>query len=203
MMSLEQLISVSEKLVVEAAKTEPDLMATAQAAYRYAGLDGNPVKEWRKKARQSAALPSLSLSVDTGYLNRANFNVQDSISVNSTGVTVGPAANNSNQYLTNQTMFTAKAVWSLSDVIFHRQTLAMERENRNRIADRQKLLDQINQLYHERIRLKAAILSRRQNAHAESAEQAALQAALMQVTGELNLLTGGWFSENLNGEGHV
>lgn len=198
--SLEVLMGVSEKWILQAAKTEPDLFETAQAAYRYANLDGDPAKEWRRKARQSAALPTLSLSVDTGYLNRANVSIQDSISVNSTGVTIGPASNNSNQYLTNQTMFTAKAVWSLSETLFHPQSLGIERENRNRISDRQKLLEQVNQLYHERIRIKATIISQQNKLRPETHGQALLQAALMQITGQLNLLTGGWFSMQINKE---
>jgi len=198
--SLEELVSVSESVLLTVAKAEPDLLLTAQAAYRYAGLDGHPERDWRKKARQSAALPTLTLGVDTGYLNRANVSLQDSIAVNSTGVTIGPPSSDSNQYLSNQTMFTAKAIWSLPDVIFHRQGLNIEREARNRIAAREKILDQINQLYHERIRLKAALLGSRRS---RMTGRAALQSALMQVTGQLNLLTGGWFADQIEGEGKV
>lgn len=193
------LKGVSEEWVMRVVRDEPDLVAVEAAALQHAQLSDDPSKEWRKKARQSAAVPTLSVGVETGYLNRANFNVQDSIAVNSSGVTIGPDANNINQYATNQTMFTAKAVWSLPDTIFHRQTLAVEQQIRNRIQERQRLSEKINTLYFERVHLKSVLMATRKNSAHTQLDRVALMAALQKVTGELNLMTGGWFAQQLKG----
>lgn len=190
---------LSETWVTEAARGEPELMAVEQAALQHAQLANDPSREWRKRARQSAAVPTLSVGVETGYLNRANFNVQDSIAVNSSGVTIGPDANNINQYATNQTMFTAKAVWSLPDTIFHRQTLTIEQQIRSRLNDRAKLSERVSALYYERLHLKTILMATRKNQARHKLDRVALMTTLQKVTGELNLITGGWFAAQLKG----
>lgn len=191
------LTGLSERWVMLAQQGEPELLDVERAALDHAQLIDDPSREWRKKARVSAALPSLSVGVETGYLNRANFNVQDSISVNSTGVTIGPEANNINQYATNQTMFTAKAVWSLPDTIFHRQTLAIEREVRARFGEREKLSQRVNTLYYERLHLKSVLMATQEHPQRYPLDRVAVMTALQKATGELNLLTGGWFRNQL------
>lgn len=193
------LTGLSERWVAAAQAGEPDLLAVERAAMEHAQLADDPSRDWRKKARQSAALPTLSLSVDTGYLNRANFNVQDSISVTSSGVAIGPDANTINQYATNQTMFTAKAVWSLPDTLFHRQTLAIEQQVRSRFSDRAKVSERISALYFERLHLKSILMATRRHPARYPMDRVALMTALQKVTGELNLMTGGWFGTQLKG----
>lgn len=193
------LAGSSEHWVAIAQADEPAILDVERAAMEHAQLADDPSRDWRKKARQSAALPTLSLSVDTGYLNRANFNVQDSISVTTSGVTVGPDSNNINQYATNQTMFTAKAVWSLPDTLFHRQTLAIEQQVRSRFNDRAKVSERISSLYYERLHLKSLLMATRKFPGRHRMDRLALMTALQKVTGELNLMTGGWFGLQLKG----
>lgn len=193
------LAGSSEHWVAMAQADEPGLLDVERAAMEHAQLAEDPSRDWRKKARQSAALPTLSLSVDTGYLNRANFNVQDSISVTSSGVAIGPDSNNINQYATNQTMFTAKAVWSLPDTLFHRQTLAIEQQVRSRFNDRAKVSERISSLYYERLHLKSVLMATRKHPARYPIDRVALMTALQKVTGELNLMTGGWFGLQLKG----
>ncbi len=193
------LTGLSEQWVLRAQIDEPDLLDVEQAALEHAQLADDPSRDWRKKARQSAALPTLSVGVETGYLNRANFNVQDSIAVNSSGVTIGPDANNINQYSTNQTMFTAKATWSLPDAVFHRQALAIEQQIRSRLNDRAKISERIGALYYERLHLKTILMATRKRATGHPIDRVALMTALQKVTGELNLMTGGWFGTHLKG----
>lgn len=190
---------LSEDWVEVAQSGEPDLLDVEHAALEHAQLVGDPSKEWRRKARQSAALPTLSVGVDTGYLNRANFNVQDSISVTTSGVTVGPDSNNINQYATNQTMVTAKAVWSLPDTLFHRQSLAIEQQIRSRFNDRAKVSERVSALYYERLHLKAILIATRRQPARYPMDRVALMTALQKATGELNLMTGGWFVMKLKG----
>lgn len=196
-----RLLGLSEEWVLRAQQGEPSLLDVERVALEHAQLAHDPSREWRKKSLLSAALPTLSVGVETGYLNRANFNVQDSIAVNSSGVTIGPEANNINQYATNQTMVTARATWSLPDAVFHRQTLAIERESRNRMNDREKLSEKVSAIYHERLRLKTILMATRQNPQRFALDRVSVMAALQKVTGDLNLLTGGWFDAQLKGAG--
>lgn len=196
-----KLQGLSEDWVLRAQQGEPPLLDVERMALAHAQLDHDPSQEWRKKSRLSAALPTLSVGVETGYLNRANFNVQDSIAVNSSGVTIGPEANNINQYATNQTMVTARATWSLPDAVFHRQTLAIERESRNRMNDREKLSEKVSAIYHERLRLKTILMATRQHPQRHMVDRVSVMVALQKVTGDLNLLTGGWFDAQLKGAG--
>lgn len=191
------LTGLSERWVTLAQVGEPELLDVEHAALDHAKLTDDPSHEWRKKSRASAALPRLIVGVETGYLNRANFNVQDSIAVNSTGVTIGPEANNLNQYATNQTMFTAKAIWSLPDTVFHHQTLAIEREIRTRIGEREKLSERVNALYYERLHLKSVLMATHKHPRRYPLDRVAIMSALQKATGELDLLTGGWFRTQL------
>lgn len=196
-----KLVGLSEVWVLRAQQGEPPLLDVERVALEHAQLAHDPSREWRKKSRLSAALPKLSVGVETGYLNRANFNVQDSIAVNSSGVTIGPEANNSNQYATNQTMVTARATWSLPDAVFHPQTLAIERESRNRMHDREKLSEKVSAVYHERLRLKSILMATRQAPQRYAFDRVSAMAALQKATGDLDLLTGGWFGAQLKGVG--
>lgn len=195
------LAQLSETWVLRAQTGEPALLDIEHAAFEHAQLAHDPSHEWRKKSRRSAALPNLSVGVETGYLNRANFNVQDSISVNSSGVTIGPDANNSNQYATNQTMVTARATWSLASTVFHPQALAIEQAIRNRFNDREKISERVSKLYYERLHLKSLLLATRENPRRYPLDRVALMTTLQKVTGELDLITGGWFGAQRKGAG--
>lgn len=193
------LMGLSEHWVTLAQMSEPDLLDVERAALDRAQLTEDPSHEWRKKSRLSAALPLFSVGVETGYLNRANFNVQDSIAVNSTGVTIGPEANNLNQYATNQTMFTARATWALPDTVFHRQTLAIDRELRAREVEREKLSERVSTLYYERLHLKSVLMATRRHPRRYPMDRVAVMTALQKATGELDVLTNGWFGDQLKG----
>lgn len=193
------LTGLSEDWVLAAQGGEPDLLQVEHAALAHAQLSHDPSADWRRRSRRSAALPTLSVGVETGYLNRANVSVQDSISVNSSGVTIGPDANDYNQYATNQTMLTAKATWSLPDTIFHRQTLAVEQAIRSRFKERAQVSERVAALYFERLRLKATLMATRRNPARHPIDRVAAMAALQKMTGELDMMTGGWFGRQIRG----
>jgi hypothetical protein len=96
-------------------------------------------------------------------------------------------------------MFTAKAVWSLPDTIFHRQTLAIDQQIRSRFNDRARVSERISALYYERLHLKSILMATRRQPARHPIDRVALMTALQRVTGELNLMTGGWFGSQLKG----
>jgi len=88
--------------------------------------------------------------------------------------------------------------WDFRDAAFEPESIDVSREARLVIALRDDVLDEVNQLYFERLsvvsRLSAPTVSQ---GEAPPVDRAALELRLMQLTAGLDAWTGGGFSEQL------
>jgi hypothetical protein len=64
-----------------------------KAALLYSGTDPEELQRWKSRSRWAPALPHLLVGYDQKAANQVNNNIQDSISVSSAGVTLGPPQN--------------------------------------------------------------------------------------------------------------
>src|SRR4029453_512401 len=82
-----------------------------------------------------------------------NNSIQDSVSVSSAGVTVGPSESNFHQDQDFDRGFDIRATWHLDELVFNRDALSISAENRYRSVIRSQTLEELHQAYFERKRL--------------------------------------------------
>lgn len=173
------LLFLQTSAVAETLRPTPSIQDVFRVAIRTAGLEGSRVDQWRRRARRAPLLPRLQLEFDRNLRNQVNLNVEDSVAVNSSGVTIGPQS--SSQELDADSDFSVgvKAVWYLDQLLYSRDDLEISSESRAMAQDRQHLLEQVRKIYflrEERVKNRGSQL-----------EVAALTAAL-------DAYTDGWFS---------
>jgi hypothetical protein len=85
--------------------------------------------------------------------------------------------------------------WDLGDIAYHPESIDLSREARALVALRDDVLDEVNQLYFDRLRALAQLSVLPPGA----AERHALEARLAELTAGLDAWTGGWWSRALQG----
>ena len=178
--------------------TIPTVQQVAEKAFHYARLNPENVRDWSKKARKAPYLPRLQFTFDRHLKNNINLNVADQVSVGSTGVTVGPPEQTQIQNADNDMNFEVKVVWFLDQLLYSKDDLEISAEARELAQERERILNQIRQNYFKRERL-AQEVTLLKKSHAPNLEQNLKQIEMADATAVLDGLTGGWFSEQLQG----
>lgn len=166
-----------------------------KAALRYSDLEASEIQKWKSRSKWAAAMPRVMVGYDQKAAIQVNNSLQDSVSVTSSGVTVGPPEANLNQDNNFNRGFEAKAYWELSELVFSKDQIAISSEARYRQLIRGQLLDELQQAYFERKKLFI------QMGNKPTEEwTAGLRIRLEEIEAKLDSLTGGAFSK-LKGEG--
>ncbi|MFO1464449.1 MAG: hypothetical protein U1F66_11810 [bacterium] len=166
----------------------PPLEKLEQAALGQSGLDPGKISRWDRNARRAVALPRLQVGYEQKAQNNNTAVIQDSISVTSSGVTIGPEANRVDQDFGNNRGFEVKAVWALDELLFNRDELEISREARDLLLVRYRLQEDLQQAYYE---LKTQLL--RFELEPESAKDPFEILKAQQLMDRLNSLSHGEF----------
>lgn len=176
----------------------PALQQVAEQALRYARLEPGAIREWEKKVRKSALLPRFQFGFERRVKNGVDVNVEDSVAVNSSGITIGPAQSKQVQTGDNDFNFDIKAIWYLDQLLFSRDHLDISQEARYLSLERERILSQVRQFYFQRERgLKELKLLKQSGATSIAKELKELEIA--EAIAGLDNLTGGWFSAQIQG----
>ncbi|MDX1387340.1 MAG: hypothetical protein R3257_07090, partial [bacterium] len=127
----------------------PSLEALERAVLKRAGLDPAQIRAWQRGVKFSAALPRIQVGWESKFLNQNTTIIQDSISVTSTGVNVGPESNRVDADFGNNQDFEFKAVWALDELLFNRNQLSISREARDLFFVRSKIIAELHENYFE------------------------------------------------------
>ncbi len=173
--------------------TEFSLHQLEKAALTYAGIDPQEVRSWKSHAKWAAALPKVLVGYDQKSSAEINNTIQDSISVSSAGVTVGPPDSSLDQNNDFNRGFEVRATWDLGELVFNRDNLSISSESRSRTIVRNQVLDELHQAWFERKRLLL-------NMSDSPSPTAKLK--LEELEARLDSLTGGYFSQFNSGENH-
>ncbi|MFO1518601.1 MAG: hypothetical protein U1F57_02885 [bacterium] len=174
---------------------EPTLRQLEKAALHYAGGDPEEIARWKRRSRLSAALPKLIAGYDQKVATQINNNIQDSISVSSAGVSIGPPQTTVHQDDNFNRGFEVKAQWELSELVFSKDELAISSEARYRTILRSQIIEELQQTYFERKRILA------KEADGKSADlPEAARLRLEELEARLDSLTGGFFSKTRQGD---
>jgi hypothetical protein len=193
---------------------EPSLRELERAAIRYSGSDPEEVQHWKFRSRWSAALPHLLVGYDQKAATQVNNNIQDSISVSSAGVTLGPPQSSFYENDNLNRGFELKASWDLNELLFNRDAIAISTEERHRSIARSQVLEELHLAYFERKRL-LQIIADAERLNAQQPRRAiqtpetqafldlpSLKIHLEELEARLDALTGGAFSKIAQGADH-
>lgn len=165
---------------------EPGIREVQAAAIRYAEVMPEKIRSWRTRAAWRAWVPHFTLDLDQDR----STTVGSSSSGGKTTFTVGPE----DRSLSLGYGFT----WDLADLIWNPDQTSIDTRSRLMVQLRQDILDDVTRLYFERRRLQveyAALPVR------EATLQAERRVRLEELTAQLDGLTGGYFSEAIEGSG--
>jgi hypothetical protein len=153
-------------------KDEPDILEVQKKALSYAGVvEPAQIEKHRILARIKAILPTLKFDYDKTITYYSN--------TNSTRFAVGPYD------------WGVSLSWNLSDLIWSEQQRLIDSQARLLIELRNDLLDEVNKLYFERLRIKQELLSG--NLEPNKYKEKIIK--LKELTASLDALTGGCFSQ--------
>ena len=168
---------------------EPSIATVQVLALDYAGLNPGVINSMHRRIRRSAWLPEISLSVRKSEDNRSRDVVSLEL-VDATGDT------SLAETRTSEVQVEATAKFRLSELVFSPEEVDVARENRYAARLRLVLLTRVANVYFSRRRF---ILELYAAGLPNGAEKTMRQFKIDQLTAELDGLTGGGFSRQLNG----
>lgn len=171
----------------------PPLAQVHQQALRAAGLAEDEVAVWRRRVKRAAMLPRLQVGLRHGLQDNLDLSIRDNVSVTSGGVVIGPRASDIQEHSDRNTFVEVRAVWALNELLFTPDALQVSEEGRRRRQEIRQVLHAATQLYHEWLRLQAALSAVALQSEARATATWRLRA--LEVAGELDGLTNGWFSQ--------
>jgi hypothetical protein len=178
--TLEELAEKERKMLAARFDADPRLEATIAAALEHARLDAGMAVETAKRARIAALLPSVRL-----YYNWR--------SEGDAGGDGSPVTGLSADYNSDWRVV-ALLSWDLSGVGFHRSEVSVAALVASTAAAREELIDRVVAAYAQR-RAAAIALVRAPEANLKARLGAELK--FVELTAELDGLTGNWFSKNV------
>lgn len=184
----------------------PPITEVHRVALAYADLGVEEAAKWKKRAKIQAALPRLQFDFGHRLKNNINIDINDNVYVGSSGVVVGPEEGSYKESIDAYRSFGVRAVWSLNELLFNRDSLNVSRQRVALVRERNILFDMVNKHYFERKKLLEEIklleeLKASGNISLKQRHQLLIKrVAQEKETADLDALTGGWFSSQLGGK---
>jgi hypothetical protein len=163
-------------------KEEPKIAEVQQAAIKYAEVESEKIKEWRKKAKMKAILPKLTVGLDRS--ESSNYEIYTSATTHY--IYEGPDDKSNGWDVTLS--------WELGDLIWNDDQTSIDVRSRLMVELRDDILDEVTKLYFERIRVKMELDNLSIEERKKRFEK---ELRLQELTASLDALTGGYFSQQL------
>jgi hypothetical protein len=164
------------------AQNEPKISDLQQAAIKYAEVDAQKIKEWRRGAKMKAILPKLTVSIDRS--EGTNYEIYTSATTRY--VYQGPND--------KHTGWDVALSWELGDLIWNDAQTSIDVRSRLMVQLRDDILDEVNKTYFERLRLKRELESLSLEEIKKRHEK---ELRVQELAASLDALTGGYFSQQI------
>ena len=165
---------------------EPKVRQVQEVAIAYAEVSPEKIKKWRKQAAKKAFLPTVSVGVDRNSSDLWHWE---------TGSTaVGQVGDDSLRRGRDNIDWDVRLSWDLGKVIWNDDQTAIDVRSKLMVELRDDILDQVNKLYFERLRVKMELAGLNIE---ETKKRNEKELKLQELTASLDALTGGYFSRQL------
>lgn len=162
----------------------PSIRDLQQKAIDYANVSAKKMKDWHKRSRYRAALPSLSLDYE--------FDAQENIDIDRGSTStediyiMGPEEKASGWNLSIE--------WDLADLVWNKDQTSIDYREKYMIETREQILNQLTALYFERKKIQMTL---RLSPPQSELEILTLALRAEELTANIDALTGGYFSEKI------
>ncbi|MDD5431879.1 MAG: hypothetical protein PHO70_02705 [Candidatus Omnitrophica bacterium] len=160
---------------------EPKVSDVQQAAVKYAEVNPEKIKEWRRLAAKKAFLPKVSAGVNNDTSDLWHWETGSSTKVCDDVLMRGKTTIGWDVALS----------WDLSEIIWSEAQTSIDTRSRLSVQLRNDILDEVNKTYFERLRLKAELDNLKIEDSGKLFEK---EVKIRELTATLDGLTGGYFS---------
>jgi len=179
-----QLNSLRQGLIPEYLKCEPKIRDVQEAAIKYAEVSPEKILQWRKKAAKKAILPKVSVGLDRNSTDLWHWEGGSTTKTDDDTLRRGQ----------DSIDWDVSLSWDLGDLIWSEAQTSIDVRSKLMVELRDDILDQVNKLYYERLRVKSELDNL---AIEDRAKRFDKQLKLEELTASLDSLTGGYYSEQL------
>jgi photosystem II stability/assembly factor-like uncharacterized protein len=165
---------------------EPAIAAVQQAAMRFAEVEPEKIKNWRRLAAKKAWLPQMSLGFNRQTTDLWHWE---------SGSTVKDGDDNLRKGH-DSLDWDISLSWDLGDIVWSEVQNSIDVRSRLSVQLRNDILDEVTKLYFERIRVKAEL---RDLDILEKKKRLEKELRIRELNAYLDGLTGGYFSRNILG----
>lgn len=165
-------------------KYEPKIRDVQEAAIRYAEVSPEKISQWRKKAAKKALLPQVSVGLDRNSTDLWHWEGGSTTKTDDDILRRGK----------DSVDWDVSLSWNLSDLIWNDAQTSIDVRSKLMVELRDNILDQVNKLYFERLRVKSELDSL---AIEDRNKRFDKQLKLEELTASLDALTSGYYSEQL------
>ncbi|MDD5476851.1 MAG: hypothetical protein PHG87_01365 [Candidatus Omnitrophica bacterium] len=173
-----------QALIQECLLDEPKIKDVQEAAIKYAEVGPEKISQWRKKAAKKALLPQVSVGLDRNTTDLWHW---ESGSTTKTDDDVLRRGRDSLDW-------DVSLSWDLGNLIWNDAQTSIDVRSKLMVELRDDILDQVNKLYFERLRIKSELNNL---AIEDRNKRFDKQLKLEELTASLDALTSGYYSEQL------
>ena len=174
----------SQSVLQDYLKYEPKIRGVQEAAIRYAEVSPEKISGWRKKAAKKALLPQVNVGLDRNSTDLWHWE----------GGSTTKADDDSLRRGQDTIDWDISLAWDFSDLIWNDAQTSIDVRSKLMVELRDDILDQVNKLYFERLRVKSEL----ENLAIEDRNKRFdKQLKLEELTASLDSLTAGYYSEQL------
>ncbi len=163
---------------------EPKIKDVQDMAIRYAEVSPDKISQWRKSAGKKALLPKVTVGLDRNSTDLWHWESGSSSTSGDDLLRHGKESIDWDVSLS----------WDLSDLIWNDAQTSIDVRSKLMVELREDILDQVNKLYFERLRVKFELDNLGMD---ESGKRFDKQLKLEELTASLDSLTAGHYSEQL------
>lgn len=165
-------------------KYEPKIKDVQLAAIKYAEVSPEKISQWRKNASKKALLPQVSVGIDRNSTDLWHWE----------GGSTTKSDDDTLRHGQDTVDWDVSLSWDLSELIWNDAQTSIDVRSKLMVELRDDILDQVNKLYFERLRIKAELDNL---AIEDRKKRFDKQLKLEELTASLDSLTAGYYSEQL------
>lgn len=169
--------------------SEPAIEEVQKAAIKYAEVDSGKISNWRKQAAMKAWLPRVTVGLDQDINRTTSKSIWGTSGTNTYDGKhyIGP----DDETKDNNRNLGISFTWELGDLIWNSAQTSIDVRSRLMVQLRDDILDEVNKLYFERIRVMAELDSLPIEDKKKRFEK---ELRIRELTASLDGLTDGYFS---------